>query len=165
MSSSTQSGHPSRHRSQAAAPPSLHGSAQSHVRLWLLAEAIENEHPIWDSAPCFCLIAKAFSFAWNKNSAACVWAEIIHQYRREPQMRTLILGGLLASAMLVPHLHKPILRLFRRRLLPSLLLRKRMARCGDHRSSSASTSTTIRTRSSAPSAKFCSTSLERSISS
>jgi hypothetical protein len=49
----TQSGHPARHRSQAAAPPSLHGSAQSHVRLWLLAEAIENERPIRDSAPMF----------------------------------------------------------------------------------------------------------------
>jgi hypothetical protein len=24
------------------------------------------ERPIWDSAPCFSLIAKAFSLAWNK---------------------------------------------------------------------------------------------------
>ena len=68
----TQSGHPARHRSQAAAPPSLHGSAQSHVRLWLLAKAIETECPIWNSAPCFCLIAKAFSLACLLASAMLV---------------------------------------------------------------------------------------------
>ena len=69
-------------------------------------------------------------------------------------MRTLVLGGLLASAMLVPALAQTNPPPASPAPVPSLLLRKPMARCGDHRSSSASTSTTIRTRSSAPSAKF-----------
>ena len=107
--------------------------------------------------------AKALSLAWNKNSVACVWPQIIHNIEETPNAHTPNRWPARFGDACSRTCTNQSSACFAA-LLPSLLRRKPMAKCGDHRNSSASTSTTIRTRSLAPSAKFCSTSLARLIS-